>query len=95
MSVLLFEGGLGFLKSVPLYFSVFAGRLSIVGSEIREYKGNELHPIYKPGLTGLVQIKMDEKKQALTQQEKDYYDLYYIKNQSIVTDLQILARSIF
>jgi hypothetical protein len=95
VSVSLFEGGLGFLKSVPLYFSVFTGRLSIVGSEIREYKGNELHPIYKPGLTGLVQIKMDEKKQALNQQEKDYYDLYYIKNQSIITDLQIIVKAIF
>jgi lipopolysaccharide/colanic/teichoic acid biosynthesis glycosyltransferase len=91
----LFEGGFEFLKSIPLYFSVLAGRLSIVGSEIREYKGNELHPIYKPGLTGLVQVKMDEKKKALTQQEKDYYDLYYIKNQSIITDLQIIAKAIF
>ena len=95
VSVSLFEGGLEFLRSIPLYFSVFAGRLSIVGSEIREYKGNELHPIYKPGLTGLVQVKMDEKKKALTQQEKDYYDLYYIKNQSIITDLQIIAKAVF
>ncbi len=95
VSVSLFEGGVGFLKNIPLYFSVFTGRLSVVGSEIREYKGNELHPIYKPGLTGLVQVKMDEKKKALTQQEKDYYDLYYIKNQSIITDLQIIVKTIF
>jgi hypothetical protein len=95
VSVSLFEGGFGFLKNIPLYFSVFTGRLSVVGSEIREYKGNELRPIYKPGLTGLVQVKMDEKKQALTQQEKDYYDLYYIKNQSIITDLQIIVKAIF
>ena len=90
-----FERGLGFMKNIPRYFSVLAGRLSIVGSEIIDYKVDKFHPTYKPGLTGLVQVKSREKKQQLTQKEKDYYNLYYIKNQSIVTDLQIIVRSIF
>ncbi|MGB3340592.1 MAG: glycosyltransferase [bacterium] len=90
-----FKGGIGFLKNIPLYYSVFTGRLSIVGSEITKYKPSEFHPIYKPGLTGLVQVKTKEKRKALTQQEKDYYDLYYVRNQSIVTDFQIIVKSIF
>ena len=94
-SINLFKGGIGFLKLIPLYFYVFSGRLSIVGSEITEFKQGKYRPIYKPGLTGLVQIKSKEKKKALTQQEKDYYNLYYVKNQSIITDLQILLKAIF
>jgi GT2 family glycosyltransferase/lipopolysaccharide/colanic/teichoic acid biosynthesis glycosyltransferase len=95
LSVYVFENGLRFLKHIPLYFSVLIGRLSLVGSEITEYKAGEFHPMYKSGLTGLVQLKTREKGLALTQQEKDYYNLYYFKNQSIITDLQIIARSIF
>jgi GT2 family glycosyltransferase/lipopolysaccharide/colanic/teichoic acid biosynthesis glycosyltransferase len=93
--VSVFEGGFPFMKDIPLYFSVFSGRLSIVGSEIRDFKPGEFHPTYKPGLTGLVQVKAKEKEQALNQKEKDYYNLYYFKNQSIITDLQIITRSIF
>lgn len=90
-----FEGGFGFMKKIPLYFYVLLGRLSIVGSEVVEHTSEESHPLYKPGLTGLVQIKAREKKHELTDKEKDYYNLYYIKNQSIVTDLQIIIKSIF
>lgn len=93
--VYLFKGGFGFLRSAPLYYSVFAGRLSVVGSEITAFKNSRYHTIYKPGLTGLVQLKSREKKKALTQHEKDYYNLYYVKNQTIITDLQILVKSIF
>jgi len=90
-----FEGGIDFIKFIPLYFSIFTGRLSIVGSEITEYKQTEHHPTYKPGITGLVQIKSKEKNKALTQQEKDYFSLYYVKNQNIISDLQIILKSIF
>jgi GT2 family glycosyltransferase/lipopolysaccharide/colanic/teichoic acid biosynthesis glycosyltransferase len=95
IKVRMFKGGLRFLSYIPLYYSVFTGRLSIVGSEIAEFKPGEFRPIYKPGLTGLVQVKTREKRKALTQQEKDYYDLYYVRNQSIVTDFQIIVRTIF
>jgi len=93
--VSVFERGLPFLRAIPLYFSVLTGRLSVVGSEIRDFKAAEFLPTYKPGLTGLVQVKAKEKEHALSQKEKDYYNLYYFKNQSIITDLQIIIRSIF
>ena len=90
-----FDGGIGFMKDMPLHFHVFAGQLSIVGSEITEFEPSEYHPIYRPGLTGLVQTKSREKKKALTQHEKDYYNLYYVKNQSIITDLRLILKSVF
>lgn len=95
LAVFVFERGFQFMRDIPLYFSVLVGRLSIVGSEIQDFKAGEFLPTYKPGLTGLVQVKAREKEHALSQKEKDYYNLYYFKNQSIITDLQIIARSIF
>ncbi|MBE0432186.1 glycosyltransferase [candidate division WOR-3 bacterium] len=95
LSVHYFERGLRFLRNIPLFFSILFGRLSLVGSEIVDFKPGKLSPTYKPGLTGLGQVKAREKKHALTQKEKDYYNLYYIKNQSIITDLQIIAKSLF
>jgi GT2 family glycosyltransferase/lipopolysaccharide/colanic/teichoic acid biosynthesis glycosyltransferase len=95
LSVSVFERGFRFMKDIPLYFSVLTGKLSVVGSEIIDYKTGEYTLTYKPGLTGLVQVKASEKDHALTQKERDYYNLYYIKNQSIITDLQIIARSLF
>uniref|UniRef100_A0A7C4TB11 Glycosyltransferase n=1 Tax=candidate division WOR-3 bacterium TaxID=2052148 RepID=A0A7C4TB11_UNCW3 len=93
--VYLFEGGIKFLEKLPLYFSVLSGTLSIVGSEIIEAKDTKDKPVYKPGLTGLVQIKEKEKNKPLTSQEKAYYNLYYLKNRSLITDLQIFFKSIF
>ncbi len=89
-----FGGGLSFLKWIPLYYDVLIGRLSIVGSEIVEYEPGQSRPVYRPGLTGLVQVKRREKKGSLTQKERDYYDLYYIKNQSLITDFQIIVKSL-
>lgn len=95
INIRFFRQGMSFMKYLPLYFSMFAGKLSIIGSEMTEFKPSEYHPTYKPGLTGLVQVKSKEKKKALTQRQKDYYNLYYVKNQSIITDLQIILKSIF
>ena len=90
----IFRGGIPLFRHIPLYFSIFTGTLSLVGSEIQEYTTNEEHATYKPGLTGLVQLKSREKQKALTREEKDYYNLYYVKNQSLITDLQIILRSL-
>jgi lipopolysaccharide/colanic/teichoic acid biosynthesis glycosyltransferase len=67
--------------------------VSLVGSEIQPYTQHEQQATYKPGLTGLVQLKSREKQKALTREEKDYYNLYYVKNQSLITDLQIIIKS--
>jgi len=94
-NIYLFERGMAFLKNLPLYFSVLKGTLSLVGAEIIEAEKIKDKPVFKLGLTGFVQIKSREKNKPLTTQEKDYYNLYYLKNRSLITDLQLLLRSIF
>lgn len=91
-----FIGGLTFLRHLPYFWSVLIGTISLVGSELAEAeiaRGGR-RPYYKPGLTGLVQIKQRERKKKLNQDERDYYHLYYMKNRSIVTDLQILLNTL-
>lgn len=90
-----FRRGPGICRKLPLFFAIFMGNLSLVGAEFTKYKPGEYHPMYKPGITGLVQMKSREKRTALTRHEKDYYNLFYVKNQSIVTDIQIILKSIF
>ncbi|MEO0184223.1 MAG: glycosyltransferase [candidate division WOR-3 bacterium] len=90
----MFEGGIPFLRNLPLFFSVLKGTLSLVGAEINTSEKTKYKPAYKPGLTGFVQIKEREKNKRLSSQEKDYYNLYYLRNRSLITDLQILIKSL-
>ncbi len=93
--IFVFEGGLNFLKNLPLYFGVLQGVLSIVGAEVIEAGATGERPAYKPGLTGLVQLKKREKGKPLTDQERAYYNLYYLRHRSLITDIQIAIKSIF
>uniref|UniRef100_A0A7V0Z7R4 Glycosyltransferase n=1 Tax=candidate division WOR-3 bacterium TaxID=2052148 RepID=A0A7V0Z7R4_UNCW3 len=93
--IYIFVKGMPFLKYLPSYISVLKGTLSLVGAEIIDIEKANEKPVYKPGLTGFVQIKAREKAKKLGPQEKEYYTLYYLKNRSLITDLQILIRSIF
>uniref|UniRef100_A0A7C6EJN9 Glycosyltransferase n=1 Tax=candidate division WOR-3 bacterium TaxID=2052148 RepID=A0A7C6EJN9_UNCW3 len=93
--IYIFVKGIPFLKYLPSYISVLKGTLSLVGAEIIDIEKANEKPVYKPGLTGFVQIKAREKAKKLGPQEKEYYTLYYLKNRSLITDLQILIRSIF
>lgn len=93
-SVPYFTGGMPFLKNIPRFLSVLSGTISLVGSDLKEAEIGTRRPFYKPGLTGLVQLKIRERKKELNHDERDYYNLYYLKNRSILTDLQILFNSL-
>ena len=45
----------------------------------------------KPGLTGLIQL---QRNRALSDQEREQYNLYYAKNQSLALDVEILLKTI-
>lgn len=68
--------------------SVLTGGKSVVGysteSKKKFFRG-------KPGITGLIQIQNEG---ALTPEEREQYDLYYAKNQSLMLDLEIIVKSI-
>ena len=73
-----------------LAWELLRGRLSLVGSEITEETGEAAG--FKPGLTGLVQVRGGEDTDA---DERDRLRLYYMKHYSILLDVEILLRSIF
>lgn len=79
----------GVRKAVTLLPRVFSGRLSIVGFPDSEPAPGTPTPPGKPGITGLLQINSRE---DLPADEREKYLLYYAKNQSLILDLQIIAK---
>ncbi|MBN1155838.1 glycosyltransferase [candidate division KSB1 bacterium] len=83
------------IRKIPYLWSIFKGDLSIVGSEMIEYTDetkDEKRIAMKPGLFGLVQLNKDS---AMNSEDKQRYDLFYLKNYSPVLDLEIILKSIF
>lgn len=77
-----------------LWWEVLRGNLSFVGAPIQEAPGDPEPGAYwyKPGITGLVQIN---RKKIITTDDMEKYHLFYLKNQSILLDVEILLKSIF
>ena len=50
--------------------------------------------LVKPGLTGWAQIRFRYAADANASKEKLAYDLYYIKNASLLLDLQIILSTV-
>jgi GT2 family glycosyltransferase/lipopolysaccharide/colanic/teichoic acid biosynthesis glycosyltransferase len=83
-------------RYLPGLFSVLTGKISLVGAEIVSQQPGDAdssrkNPL-KPGLTGLNQIS---RKRNLSATEKKQHDLYYMKNYSIILDLEILFKTFF
>jgi GT2 family glycosyltransferase len=82
----------GFLNFCFLNFHILKGNISFVGALLTS-KSEENNPImYKPGLTGLVQINFPKN---IDKDEIKKFDIYYLKNQSFWLDLELIFRSIF
>jgi GT2 family glycosyltransferase len=91
------RNGAGRDSAILLIPDVLLGRLSLVGLPAGDAKGAERHagnPGYlgPEGLTGLLQVHARE---DLEPEERERYRLYYAKNQSLMLDMQIIARSLF
>jgi lipopolysaccharide/colanic/teichoic acid biosynthesis glycosyltransferase len=69
----------------PEFISNLAGRLP-------HYRARMM---VKPGLTGWAQVRHGYTANVEETSVKLEYDLYYVKNQSLALDLQILALTIF
>ncbi len=88
------------LDELPQFINVLRGDMDFVGPRperpIFVEQLNELIPYYtqrhlvKPGLTGWAQIKYPYGASVEDALEKLTYDLYYIKNQSLVLDAAII-----
>lgn len=82
-----------FLRSLR---AIAGGSMSFVGVErvtgAAAHPGTRTGPYLGPaGLTGLVQLN---RRHDLTAEERERYELYYAKNQSLLLDLEILLRSV-
>ena len=92
------------LDELPQAINILKGEMSFIGprperpefvealeKEIPHYA---MRHIIKPGATGWAQIKFPYGASIQDATEKLQYDLYYIKNRSLVLDLAIAARTI-
>lgn len=92
------------LDELPQAWNIFKGDLSFVGpraewSELAGVFEKEI-PFYrerylvKPGLIGWAQINFPASKSVDEAKEKFEYDLYYIKNHSILLDIEIILKAV-
>ena len=92
------------LDELPQIYNVLAGQMSVVGprperpefveglaEEIPYY--SERHTV-KPGITGWAQLKYSYGASKNDAIEKLRYDLYYVKNHSLLLDLIILLQTV-
>jgi sugar transferase (PEP-CTERM system associated) len=92
------------IDEFPQFFNVLKGDMSLVGPrpERQEFveKLKEIIPYYserhivKPGITGWAQVRYPYGSSAEDAVEKLRYDLYYVKNLSLVFDLSIIFETI-
>ncbi|NOQ21335.1 MAG: exopolysaccharide biosynthesis polyprenyl glycosylphosphotransferase [Candidatus Aegiribacteria sp.] len=92
------------MDEIPQLINVIRGEMSIVGPRperpvfVEELR--KIYPFYqkrltiKPGLTGWAQVKLEYDTDIESVANKLRYDFYYIENQSIFLDLEILARTL-
>jgi len=92
------------LDELPQAWSIFKGDLSFVGPRPEPMKLSKIFekevPFYmqrylvKPGLFGWAQINFPASLSIDKEREKIEYDLYYIKNRSLLLDLEIILKAI-
>lgn len=85
------------LDEMPQLFNVLTGQMSLVGprphepQEVAKYQKHHKQLLtIKPGITGLAQISGRSK---LSFEEEAKLDIYYIENWSLVSDLQIILKT--
>jgi sugar transferase (PEP-CTERM system associated) len=92
------------IDELPQLFSVLSGEMSMVGprperptfvdqlrSQIPYY---DLRHTVKPGLTGWAQVRFSYGASVEDARRKHQFDLYYVKNNSLVLDLLVLMETV-
>jgi len=91
------------LDEIPQLYNILKGDISFIGPRAERKELVELYsqlPYYeirhliKPGLTGWAQVNYKPSASLEEAREKLQYDIYYIKNRSLVLDLLILIKTI-
>lgn len=92
------------IDEIPQIWNILAGTMSFVGPRperpefvkmlCKEISYYEQRHLVKPGLTGWAQICYRYGSSVDDAKEKLAYDIYYIKNASLLLDLQIIVQTI-
>lgn len=92
------------IDELPQIYNVLLGQMSFIGPrpERPEFVANleteipyyDLRHLVKPGITGWAQVMFNYGASAEDAREKLQYDLFYIKNQSILLDSIILLKTL-
>ena len=85
-----------FSTSILTMPEVLRGSMSLIGrprgsSEGRMHSNHNGIYLGKPGITGIVQIHADR---PMTDDEREQYELYYAKNQSLMLDFEIFLKAV-
>jgi len=91
------------LDEIPQMLNILKGDIGLVGPrpERPEFAAQlekeipyfPMRHIIKPGFTGWAQIKFRYARSVVDSLEKFQYDLYYLKNRSLMLDLRILLKT--
>jgi len=89
------------LDELPQFWNVLIGQMSIVGPRPSPEKENQMCPAWRearlsvrPGITGLWQVSRKRDRDDTDFQEWIYYDVQYIKKQSVWLDLKIIFKTL-
>ena len=82
----------GFQNRLFLVLYIFLGRISFVGAPLKQSTEEQSYYFYKPGIYGLPQLNHHHIENS---DQEDRYDLFYLKNQNIWLDLEIILKSLF
>lgn len=92
------------IDELPQLFSVFRGEMSLIGprperpsfvAELRKHiPFYDLRHSIKPGLTGWAQVRSGYGASIEDARRKHQFDLYYVKNNSLVLDLLVLIETV-
>ena len=92
------------LDEIPQMINILRGDISLVGPRperiefVRELEKQIPHynirHITKPGFTGWAQVNFRYARTPMDTYEKFQYDLYYLKNRSLILDISILLKTI-
>jgi lipopolysaccharide/colanic/teichoic acid biosynthesis glycosyltransferase/carbonic anhydrase/acetyltransferase-like protein (isoleucine patch superfamily) len=89
------------LDELPQFWNVLIGQMSIVGPRPSPEKENQMCPAWRearlsvrPGITGLWQVSRKRDRDDTDFQEWIYYDVQYIKKQSIWLDFKIIFKTL-
>ncbi len=72
-------------------YSILKGDMSFVGSLLIPISKSDPNLICKPGLTGLAKMRNSK----FTQSDRNVLDHYYVQNQSLTLDIEIILKTIF